>query len=352
MPDLLSCGYRLVKEFPTAPGGRRSVGIVADGFARKWVLKTFERRSGIGEDPAKELALLQACAGPYVVKVHDSFEDRGELCLVMEHAEGGELAARIEQARVRQEPFSDMQVLRWFSQAGSALEHIHSRLVLHRDFTSRNLLLTSEGNIRLCDFGVSKQLRSATDMSVTVVGTPSYLSPEMCEEQPYTLKSDVWALACVLFELVALHHPFTATNIMDMMEMITERPLPTLPASSSASLKRLCNALLVRNPDRRPTAAEAVQQVERERLQAQEIAELMQPSLSRKELSLMQPSLSRKEFSLMGRTPTVSTQAPGSRPGTATTNAPTTPGRTTCSRRTPFRIAGEASLRLGLGVRP
>jgi len=349
-PEYSARGFRKVQEFPLAPGARRAVDLVVDANAQKWVLKSFDAQSfgGTAEDPAKELELLRACAGPHVVKVQDSYHDGGRLFVVMEHAEGGELASRIQKARSSRQPFGELQVAQWFRQAASALDHVHSCLVLHRDFTSKNLLLNSEDQVRLCDFGVARRLRSSDELAVTVVGTPSYLSPEMCEEQPYTLKSDVWALGCVLFELLALRHPFAeAANLMDMMDKIVARPLPTVPESCSAVLKRLSAALLERDPDRRPTAAAAMKIIGREHLQAQELADQRATSSQ-----MFQPKLSSTQ-----RTRTsglLSPKAAGSRPPTATLCGQAPPLSRMCSRelrRTPLRLAGESALRVG-GLRP
>ncbi len=67
--------------------------------------------------------------------------------------------------------------------------------------------------MKLADFGIAKVLGSSNDLAVTIVGTPHYLSPELCQAQPYDKKSDVWALGCVLYELCALQKPFDASNM-------------------------------------------------------------------------------------------------------------------------------------------
>lgn len=88
------------------------------------------------------------------------------------------------------------------------LEYIHGWKILHRDIKLQNIFLTGNNTIKLGDFGISKVLESTVEAAMTVVGTPYYMSPEVCESKPYTFKSDVWALGCVLYELCALEHAF------------------------------------------------------------------------------------------------------------------------------------------------
>lgn len=80
------------------------------------------------------------------------------------------------------------------------LAFIHSKNILHRDFKTMNIFLTNNNNvIRIGDFGVAKELSEASPFASTKIGTPYFLSPEICEEKPYSDKSDVWSLGCILY---------------------------------------------------------------------------------------------------------------------------------------------------------
>ena len=92
------------------------------------------------------------------------------------------------------------------------LAYIHKKKILHRDIKSMNMFLSKGENIRIGDLGVAKVLQENVNFARTMVGTPYYLSPEMCEEKPYNDKSDIWALGCVLYELCTFKHPFEAKN--------------------------------------------------------------------------------------------------------------------------------------------
>ncbi len=100
------------------------------------------------------------------------------------------------------------------------MDYIHGRKILHRDIKSQNIFLTTNHTVKLGDFGISKLLESTNEAAMTVVGTPYYMSPEVCENKPYTFKSDVWALGCVLYELCTLQHAFSASNLLGLVYKI------------------------------------------------------------------------------------------------------------------------------------
>ncbi len=100
--------------------------------------------------------------------------------------------------------FSESELMHWFVQVCAALKFIHKKRILHRDVKSSNVFLTANGCVKLGDFGISKVLQGTRDNAITVIGTPAYMSPELCQHKEYTLKSDIWALGCLLYELCML----------------------------------------------------------------------------------------------------------------------------------------------------
>jgi NIMA (never in mitosis gene a)-related kinase 1/4/5 len=103
-------------------------------------------------------------------------------------------------------------VWRLLIQVTIALQHMHSQNVLHRDIKSMNIFLGKEGIVKLGDLGVAKVLSTQTSFAKTVVGTPYYLSPELCSGKAYNDRSDIWALGIVLYECCTGQHPFDADN--------------------------------------------------------------------------------------------------------------------------------------------
>lgn len=80
------------------------------------------------------------------------------------------------------------QILNWFVQLCLALKHVHDRKILHRDIKSQNVFLTKKGVVKLGDFGIARVLNSTVELARTCIGTPYYLSPEICENRPYNNK--------------------------------------------------------------------------------------------------------------------------------------------------------------------
>merc|ERR1719203_509728 len=166
----------------------------------------------------------------------------------MDYCEGGDLSERIKKMRQSGKSFPEQQVLRWFTQAILALKYIHDQHILHRDLKSCNFFLSKSGNLKMGDFGIAKVLSCTVACAKTQIGTPYYLSPEVCQEKPYSWASDIWAMGCILFELCAARVPFDAPNISSLVQKICKGPTPTIPAQYSDFLRQLCTEMLCRTP--------------------------------------------------------------------------------------------------------
>jgi len=136
----------------------------------------------------------------------------------MEYADSGDIAQLIENQKKSGKHFTEDEVLFYFVQILLAMKHVHDHKILHRDLKGQNIFLhkitTADGKqrrmVKLGDFGVSKILSSTIDSAKTAVGTPYYLSPEICSAKGYNNKSDVWSLGCILYELCTMQHVFEA----------------------------------------------------------------------------------------------------------------------------------------------
>jgi len=205
-----------------------------------------------------EVKVLSSLKHPYIVKYHESFVRDSVLSIVMDFCEAGDLNRHVSRQRRNREDVCQAQVLRWFTQLCLALRYLHERKCLHRDIKSQNIFLTRcDGSelldLRIADFGVAKVLNERC-FAKTQIGTPYYLSPEICKAQPYSCPSDVWALGCVLYEMCTLRLPFDGANIDELVDKILRGPLPRLPSNFPADLVDIGADILQRNASRRPSA--------------------------------------------------------------------------------------------------
>ena len=186
-------------------------------------------------------------------------EAQAKFYLVMEYADGGDLAGAIARRREAGRDFwPEADAMSIFVMCLLAIRHVHSRRIVHRDIKAANVFLTKAGVVKLGDFGVSTFLEGragATVLAKTQVGTPYYLSPEIFDGQSYGRKSDVWSLGVLLYEVLALRVPFEARSMVALCRLVTgkkdPKPLPSFYGDDAAKLVRW---LMTRDPDRRPSA--------------------------------------------------------------------------------------------------
>ena len=126
---------------------------------------------------------------------------------------------------------------------------------MHRDIKTSNIYLTGSNTIKLADFGISKVLEATADQALTVVGTPYYMSPEICENKAYTYASDIWSLGCLLYELCTLEHAFQADNLLGLVFKIVKDQAEPIPSRYSADLADLVKTMLSKDVSARPTTA-------------------------------------------------------------------------------------------------
>ncbi|XP_061681643.1 serine/threonine-protein kinase Nek1 isoform X4 [Syngnathoides biaculeatus] len=205
------------------------------------------------QESRKEIAVLANMNHPNIVQYKESFEESGCLYIVMDYCEGGDLFKKINSQRGMY--FSEEQILDWFVQICLALKHIHDRKILHRDIKSQNIFLTKDGTVQLGDFGIARVLNSTLELARTCIGTPYYLSPEICENKPYNNKSDVWALGCVLYEMCTLKHAFEAGNMKNLVLKIIRGSYHPVSLHYSQELHSLLAQLFKHNPRERPSVS-------------------------------------------------------------------------------------------------
>ncbi|GBG00214.1 hypothetical protein Rsub_12995 [Raphidocelis subcapitata] len=225
---------------------------------RQYVVKEVDLRRMPREEREaahQEAKLLMSLDHPNIVRCHETFiSDEGKLCIVMDYCSEGDLAAIL--AKRRGHPLPEDSLLDLFVQMCLGLKHVHDQRVLHRDIKAQNVFLTSSGIVKLGDFGVSKVLGGTLALAMTAVGTPYYVSPEICLGRNYGFKTDVWSLGCVLYELAAGRPPFEAHTLRSLISKIVKGSYPALPASYSPEFRALVDSLLTLDADSRPSVNE------------------------------------------------------------------------------------------------
>ena len=198
-----------------------------------------EQKAAQLEVGVTQATVLQKLRHPNIVGYKESFIDEGELIIIMEYCEGGDLAHQVKLHKDRNEMIPEAQIMSWFAQLCLALHFVHEKKVMHRDIKTSNVYLTRSGMVKLGDFGIAKVLENTADVAMTVVGTPYYMSPEVVENKPYSAKSDVWALGCILYELCTLKHAFVADNLLGLVFKILREKYEQIPSVYSQEISTL-----------------------------------------------------------------------------------------------------------------
>ncbi|CAD7937346.1 unnamed protein product [Amoebophrya sp. A25] len=268
-PDLIEYGYQHV-----AVIGRGQYGIAQlvcrPGETNDCLVAKSVQVDSLNEHDQKlahqEVQLLQQMRHPHIVGYIESFSlaPSNILIIVMEYAPHGDLRKLIKGAAKKREHMPEDVIMRWFTQLLHALNYIHKQKILHRDLKTSNIFLSGETDasrieeysVKLGDFGISRVLDGTREAAVTVVGTPYYMSPEVCRSEPYNWKSDVWALGCVLYELCMLKHAFESSSLLGLVYKIVSENYDPIPSMYSARLMEIIKRLLTKSAEARPETTE------------------------------------------------------------------------------------------------
>jgi len=205
------------------------------------------------ESALSEIHFLKVLKGPTLIKSYQSYVEKDKIMIFMEYAEGGTLADKILEYKLAGEAFDTDTIINWISQVILGVMLMHSKNILHRDLKSQNLFLISDGTIKIGDFGISKELPSIDSLAKTSCGTPYFMPPEVCKGEPYGEKIDIWAIGCILYELVFFKKPFESKTIYGVFEKIINTPLEHTYEECDENIRMLLMALLDKDPSRRPS---------------------------------------------------------------------------------------------------
>ncbi|XP_030621960.1 serine/threonine-protein kinase BRSK2 [Chanos chanos] len=164
----------------------------------------------------REIAILKLIEHPHVLKLHDVYENKKYLYLVLEHVSGGELFDYL----VKKGRLTPKEARKFFRQIISALDFCHSHSICHRDLKPENLLLDEKNNIRIADFGMAS-LQVGDSLLETSCGSPHYACPEVIRGEKYDgRRADVWSCGVILFALLVGALPFDDDNLRNLLEKV------------------------------------------------------------------------------------------------------------------------------------
>jgi len=192
-----------------------------------------------------ERDILSKVDHPFVVKIYKTYKDDENVCLLMDHVPGGELFEYIRRAK----RFSTSQARFFAAEVVVALAHLHSHGIVYRDLKPENVLLDSEGHIKLIDFGFAKVLEPS-ERAYTMCGTPEYIAPEVVLSRGHDKSVDWWSLGVLLYEMLMGSPPFVHQERSHLFELIVTGKVRYSHRVDSTA-KALCNALLVTEPSNR-----------------------------------------------------------------------------------------------------
>lgn len=195
----------------------------------------------------KEVALLLKLRHNHVVKIYETIETEKHIIIVMELCAGGDLLNYVRKRRKLKEPYAKVI----FKQIIDGLCYIHSKYIAHRDIKLDNILLDGKGNVKIADFGVSKQGSKGVKMTEQC-GTPAYIAPEILKDKGYSFSVDIWSAGVVLFAMLYGTVPFKGNNMEELQKLIIKGKY-TLKDDISIEARNLLRGLLEVNPEKRLT---------------------------------------------------------------------------------------------------
>ncbi len=213
----------------------------------KILRKTHLLQRGQIERTKTERKVLAMADHPFIMKLHFAFQSNEKLFLVLDYCAGGELFFHLSRHR----RFSEKWTRFYTAELLLALGHLHSHGIIYRDLKPENVLLDSDGHVKLGDFGLAKTgINHPFQGAVSRVGTPEYMAPEILQQQGHGFCVDYWGLGMLTFEMMTGLPPWYTTDRQKLFKRLIHAPLD-IPSFFSPHAISFVSSLLQRDPKSR-----------------------------------------------------------------------------------------------------
>ncbi|KAJ3158724.1 Serine/threonine-protein kinase 25 [Geranomyces michiganensis] len=203
-------------------------------------------------DVQKEIKMLSHCDSEYITRYHGSYLNDTKLWVIMDYAAGGSMRSILKSG-----PIDEKYIAVIAREVLYALVYLHKfAAIIHRDIKAANILLTEDGKVKLCDFGVAGQITMSVLRRNSFVGTPYWMAPEIIKRAQYDYKADIWSLGITIIELATGNPPFADQDPRKAIFLIPRTRPARLEGKFSAALKEFLALCLKEEPEERPSADE------------------------------------------------------------------------------------------------
>lgn len=217
--------------------------IDSDDLVAVKVIEKMQLKDSLVNRLYEEITLMKKLQHPGVAELRDFLDDDDNFYLILEYCAGGDLSGVIKRGRIQEDIARD-----YMCQLVNVLRYLKTRNIIHRDLKPQNILLTSDfKTIKVTDFNFARELYD-NDLAQTMCGSPLYMAPEIIEKEEYTVKSDLWSVGMILYEMVYGRTPYSDSyNLVNLLEKIKTKPI-NYSDYISPECNDLIRRLLVINP--------------------------------------------------------------------------------------------------------